>query len=114
MQGMKIFLENQMRDLIIMKDEFLKDQMVKNKDQIHKVLLIMGCQLERIRVHLDYSIYPRDLSLNLIDVRIDENIADRKKAMHLTERMHSVVYKDILLVYDKCIEFDERIKKIDS
>lgn len=63
----------------------------------------MSCHLERCRLYLDDYIYPRDVSLNLIDIHIDESTtARRKKEMHLTERLYTIVYKDFFTVYEKC------------
>ena len=67
----------------------------------------MACCLERTRLYLDNFIYPRDLSLNLIDVPIEENSAtERKKAMHLTERLYTIVYKDFFSAYEKAVLFN--------
>ena len=40
---MKLYLDHNMRELMIMKDEFLKENNAKSREQIHKVLLVMGC-----------------------------------------------------------------------
>lgn len=62
----------------------------------------MACWLERTRLYLDNYIYPRDNSLNIIDVKIDETTErDRRKDMHMTERLYSIVYKDFFTVYER-------------
>lgn len=70
----------------------------------------MACHLERTRLYLDKYIYPRDLSLNLIDILIEENVVERKKAMHLTERLYSIVYRDFFTAYEKCREINNKIE----
>lgn len=72
----------------------------------------MACCLERTRLYLDDFIYPRDLSLNLIDVAIEESAqTERKKAMHLTERLHTMVHKDFFSAYEKAVLFNQKIQK---
>ena len=80
---------------------------------MYRALLRMGTHLERTRLYLDKYIYPRDLSLNLIDVMIDDNLVEMKKSKHLTERVYSIVYKDFFTAYEKCKELDAKIKKLD-
>ena len=70
----------------------------------------MACHLERTRLYLDGYIYPRDLSLNLIDIKIDDAQHERKKEMHLTERLYSIVYNDFFTAYKKCRELDLKIR----
>lgn len=62
----------------------------------------MACWLERTRLYLDNYIYPRDNSLNIIDVKIDEQTEkDRRRDMHMTERLYSIVYKDFFTAYER-------------
>lgn len=73
----------------------------------------MASELEVSRLCLDNYIYPRDMQLNLIDVQIeDDNIALKKKEMHLTERLYTIVYKDFFSVYDKILQLNTQIHKI--
>ena len=51
-----------------MKKEILKDENKLTREELRKHLTTMACFLERTRLYLDNFIYPRDLSLNLIDV----------------------------------------------
>jgi len=74
----------------------------------------MACHLERTRYYLDNYIYPRDLSLNLIDIQIEMSLQERKKAMHLTERLYSIVYKDFFTAYEKCIDLSNKIKLMEG
>jgi hypothetical protein len=63
-----------------MKKEVLKDNNKLTREDLKKHLTNMACYLERTRLYLDSFIYPRDLSLNLIDIEIEENaIVDKKK-----------------------------------
>ena len=56
-----------------MKKEVLKDNTKMSREELKKHLTTMACFLERTRLYLDNFIYPRDLSLNLIDIHIEEN-----------------------------------------
>lgn len=72
-----------------------------------KKLLKMASELEVSRLCLDNYIYPRDLQLNLIDVQIeDDNIALKKKDMHLTERLYTIEYKDFFTAYEKIVQLN--------
>lgn len=89
------------------------------REALRKQLILMGCILERTRLYLDSYIYPRDLSLNLIDVKIEEETApgnsgpvSKKKAMHLTERLYNIVYKDFFTAYEKATLFNRKIQKL--
>jgi len=63
-----------------MKKDVLKDENKLSRDDLRKHLTTMACFLERTRLYLDSFIYPRDLSLNLIDVEIEETaIVDKKR-----------------------------------
>jgi hypothetical protein len=63
-----------------MKKDFLKDENKLTREEMRKHLTTMACYLERTRLFLDNFIYPRDLSLNLIDIEIDEgSIVDKKR-----------------------------------
>ena len=63
---------------------------------------MMACHLESTRLLLENYIYPRDNQLNLIDISIEENFTtEKKKAMHLTERLYTVVYKDFFTAYER-------------
>ncbi|CDW89623.1 dedicator of cytokinesis protein 2 [Stylonychia lemnae] len=110
----KEFLEKIYNVLISMKNEYLKHDSGKERKQVRKALKAMSCHLERTRQYLDNYIYPRDLSLNLIDVQIESSLQERKKAMHLTERLYSIVYKDFFTVYDKCVELSKKIKQMEG
>ena len=74
----------------------------------------MACHIERTRLYLDDYIYPRDLSLNLLDVLVDENLVDLKGSHHLTERMYSIEYKDLFLAYERCKQLDESIRRMEG
>jgi hypothetical protein len=88
----------------------LKEEAIKNKSELKKQFLNMACWLERTRLYLDNYIYPRDHSLNLIDVQIDDHTeVTRKKAMHLTERLYTIVYKDFFTVYERLTLFYQKI-----
>jgi hypothetical protein len=77
------------------------------------MLLKMASYLEVSRLCLDNYIYPRDLQLNLIDVQIEENnVALKKKEMHLTERLYTIEYKDFFSAYEKIIQLNKQITKI--
>lgn len=102
---MKIYLENIYNVLSQMKRDYLKtENNIHNRKAIRKALKAMACHLERTRFYLDGYIYPRDISLNLIDVQIEASQQERKKAMHLTERLYSIVYKDFFTAYEKCVD----------
>jgi len=63
-----------------MKKDILKDDNKMKREELRKNLTTMACFLERTRLYLDSFIYPRDLSLNLIDVEIEEaTIVDKKR-----------------------------------
>ena len=68
---MRIYLETMYTKLNQMKKEVLKDDNKLTRDELKKHLTTMACCLERTRLYLDNYIYPRDLSLNLIDVPIE-------------------------------------------
>lgn len=111
-KDIKSYLEKIYNILNQMKKDYLKNDSGKERIQIKKALKAMACHLERTRFYLDGYIYPRDLSLNLIDVNIEENKPERKKAMHLTERLYSIVYKDFFTAYEKCRELDNKISQM--
>lgn len=47
------------------------------------------------------------MQLNLIDVQIeDDNIALKKKDMHLTERLYTIEYKDFFTAYEKVVQLN--------
>lgn len=100
--------------LIKLKLDYLKRDSGKDRKHIRKALKAMACHLERTRSYLDGYIYPRDLSLNLIDVQIETCEKERKKAMHLTERLYSIVYKDFFTAYEKCVELSNKIKMMEG
>jgi hypothetical protein len=106
-----------------MKKESLSSDSRLPREALRKQLITMACCLERTRLYLDSYIYPRDLSLNLIDVDIEEkqsssggaslaNPESRKKAMHLTERLYNIVYKDFFTAYEKATLFTRKINKL--
>ena len=96
-----------------MKTEYLKNDQTQDREELKKHLITMACCLERTRLYLDNYIYPRDMSLNLIDVMIEENgITEKKRAMHLTERLYTIVYKDFFTAYERVILFNKKINKI--
>jgi len=77
---LRSYLENVYSKLNQMKKDILKDENKMTRDELKKCLVMMGCFLERTRLYLDNLIYPRDLSLNLIDIEIEENsIAEKKR-----------------------------------
>ncbi len=95
-----------------MKKEVLKDENKLTREELKKHLTNMACFLERTRLYLDSFIYPRDLSLNLIDVEIEETaLVDKKRQMHLTERLYTIVYKDFFTAYERAILFNQKIQK---
>lgn len=95
-----------------MKKDILKDENKLSRDDLRKHLTTMACFLERTRLYLDSFIYPRDLSLNLIDVEIEETaIVDKKRQMHLTERLYTIVYKDFFTAYERAVLFHQKIQK---
>jgi len=50
--------------------------------------------------------------LNLIDVQIEESsVVDKKRAMHLTERLYTIVYKDFFTAYERAVLFHNKIQK---
>lgn len=65
---MKQYLDQVYAKLIQMKKEYLKDNTSLTREELKKQLTNMGCWLERTRLYLDNYIYPRDHSLNLIDI----------------------------------------------
>ena len=111
---MKQYLENIYNVLNQMKKDYLKADSGKDRKQVRKALKAMACHLERTRFYLDGYIYPRDLSLNLVDVQIEPAQQERKKAMHLTERLYSIVYKDFFYAYEKCVELSTKIKMMEG
>jgi len=75
-----VYLENSYEKLNQMKKEILKDENKLTRDELRKHLTTMACFLERTRLYLDNFIYPRDLSLNLIDIEIEESsVVDKKR-----------------------------------
>ena len=104
----KIYLEQMYSILSQMKVDYLKSDSGRDRNQVRKSLKAMCYHLERTRLYLDGYINPRDISLNLIDVKIEEN-DERKRAAHLTERLYCIVQKDFFTAYDKCKELDKKI-----
>eukprot|EP00347_Sterkiella_histriomuscorum_P008264 403345746 len=112
---MKTYLENIYNVLSQMKRDFLKTENTQHtRKSIRKALKAMACHLERTRFYLDGYIYPRDVSLNLIDVKIEASQQERKKEMHLTERLYSIVYKDFFTAYEKCVDLGHKIKLMEG
>jgi len=106
------YLENSYEKLNQMKREILKDDMKMTRDELRKNLTTMACFLERTRLYLDNFIYPRDLSLNLIDIEIEESsVVDKKRQMHLTERLYTIVYKDFFTAYERAVLFQNKIQR---
>jgi hypothetical protein len=104
------FLETAYSSLNQMKKEVLKEENKLSREDIKKCLTNMACLLERTRLKLDSSIYPRDLYLNLIDVKIEETaIVDKKRQMNLTERLYTIVYKDFFTAYEHAVFFHQKI-----
>lgn len=90
-----------------MKKDYLKDESKLTREEMRKHLTAMACYIERTRLFLDNFIYPRDLSLNLIDIEIDEgSVVDKKRQMHLTERLYTIVYKDFFTAYQRAVLFN--------
>lgn len=118
---MREYLERVYKRLNQMKKDSLSADSRLPRDALRKQLITMACCLERTRLYLDSYIYPRDLSLNLIDVDIEERKEgsavyggqatpeSRKKAMHLTERLYNIVYKDFFTAYENATLFTRKI-----
>jgi hypothetical protein len=109
---LRLFLENAYTKLNEMKKDILRDDNKMSREDLKKALTTMACFLERTRLYLDSFIYPRDLSLNLIDVQIEETaIVDKNRQMHLTERLYTIVFKDFFTAYERAVLFKEKIEK---
>ena len=104
---LRSFLETAYTSLNQMKKDILKDENKLSREDLKKHLTNMGCFLERTRLYLDSFIYPRDLSLNLIDIEIEETaLVDKRRQMHLTERLYTIVYKDFFTAYERAMLFN--------
>jgi hypothetical protein len=107
---LKMYLENTYTKLNQMKKEILRDDKQLTREEMKKHLTNMACFLERTRLYLDNFIYPRDMSLNLIDIEIEESsVVDKKRQMHLTERLYTIVYKDFFTAYERAVQFHNKI-----
>lgn len=110
---MRMYLDGVYQKLSEMKTEILRDDSKLTRDELKKSLVMMACLLERTRLYLDNYIYPRDFSLNLIDIPIEEyKRIEKKKAMHLTERLYNIEYKDFFTAYEKVVMINQKIQKI--
>lgn len=77
---MQKYLKQVYEKLDKLKKDYLKDVTPKqSKDDLKKQLVNIACWLERTRLYLDNYIYPRDFSLNLIDVQIEERSEKDRK-----------------------------------
>jgi hypothetical protein len=72
----------------------------------------MSCYLERTRLYLDDYIYPRDLTLDLIDISIEDT--QRKRPAHLSERLGAITYKDFFTAYNVCKKLHKKIRKMEG
>ena len=116
-QKILVYLKQVYEKLDKMKKDYLKESQAtfQNGEELQKQLLNMACWLERTRLYLDNYIYPRDNSLNIIDVAIDEQSErDRRKDMHMTERLYTIVYKDFFTAYERSQLFIQKIQKIST
>ena len=96
-----------------MKKDYLKDETQDSREDLKAQLFMIACHLESTRLLLENYIYPRDNQLSLIDISIEQNSAtDKKKAMHLTERLYTVVYKDFFTAYERAVLLFQKITDI--
>jgi len=108
---MRMYLEQVYEKLSALKRDHLKDEVPP--EELKKQLTTIACYLERTRLYLDNYIYPRDYSLNLIDIKIEEHsMQDIKRANHMTERLYNIAYKDFFTAYEKMALFTDKIKKL--
>lgn len=106
-----MYLEQVYEKLSALKRDHLKDEVPP--EELKKHLTTIACYLERTRLYLDNYIYPRDYSLNLIDIKIEEqSMQDIKSANHMTERLYNIAYKDFFTAYEKTALFTDKIKKL--
>jgi len=108
---MRMYLEQVYEKLSALKRDHLREDCPA--DELKKHLTTIACCLERTRLYLDNYIYPRDYSLNLIDIKIEEkSIQDIKRTNHMTERLYNIAYKDFFTAYEKATLFTDKIKKL--
>jgi hypothetical protein len=107
---MVIYLKQVYEKLDKLKKDFLKDSSKHTEDELQKQLLNIACWVERTRLYLDNYLYPRDLSLNIMDVKIEDiTEVERKRDMHMTERLYTIVYKDFFSAYERAQLFHQKI-----
>jgi hypothetical protein len=108
---MRAYLEQVYQKLNNMKKQHLRDNCPR--EELKKHLTTIACCLERTRLYLDNYVYPRDYSLDLIDVKIEEkSVTEIKRANHMTERLYNIAYKDFFTAYERAVLFNEKIKKL--